>query len=248
MAKYFDETQYKGSYDDSVLQYLEGAIESWECEKNIECEDAEVRDMAQRFAQLLLKSCYTVKDIDELQKVFKELGITISTLKECDSPSWIDYGEHELAKESIGMLAIASDRIWRLFATLFIIKDLDINDRVLKYLKRVFRCYVWGFDPECIIMCRGVVEKTIEDIVTFDMCMEMLGERKGQDKDRWYTLQDRLCIAKKKNYITDEMETLIYAIKEKGNKAVHHATWLIEDMLITIKDTCKILAVLTKER
>lgn len=56
------------------------------------------------------------------------------------------------------LLPAAEQRAAELVA---LIASRRLSDRALAYLDRATRLHLWGFDPECVIMCRSVLEAAL---------------------------------------------------------------------------------------
>jgi hypothetical protein len=57
------------------------------------------------------------------------------------------------------MLPTAEERAPHLVG---LVGAVDLSPRAAAYLDRATRLYLWGFDPECVIMCRSVLEAALE--------------------------------------------------------------------------------------
>ena len=67
------------------------------------------------------------------------------------------------------LLPQAEQRVAHLVA---LIASRELSDRAASYLDRATRLYLWGFDPECLVMCRSALEAAIasrlEEIIPLD--------------------------------------------------------------------------------
>lgn len=84
----------------------------------------------------------------------------------------------------------------------------DISPRVTEYLKRLGRCYVAGFFPEVVILCRAVLDTALRDV---------LGD---MESDR-LNMADRIKAAGRHGLLSPEALSAADAIRHRGNHAVH---------------------------
>lgn len=116
-----------------------------------------------------------------------------------------------------------------------------------RYLSLVSRCFVFGFDSECIVMCRSAMEVALRDIVTEQHC-----RRAGRNRDD-PTLDDLIFAAfSPANSLLAGMPDLYSAaqeVKERGNKAVHGDPDAVRDVFGTIRSALRIIdALVTQSR
>jgi hypothetical protein len=74
-----------------------------------------------------------------------------------------------LARDALDQLTGAGERCLRLLA---LVQGRGVSPRASEFIKHATRLYVWGFDVECIIMCRSVLEAALvarlDDILELD--------------------------------------------------------------------------------
>jgi hypothetical protein len=106
---------------------------------------------------------------------------------------------------------------------------------VLKYVRRLTRCYIAGFYPECVILCRGVMENAVK---------QQFG-RKDVDipatEDGKSTMRTILDAAKMFGWLTPQAHDDAWTIWTRGNKAVHEDIEVTEDVFGTIMMTINVL-------
>jgi hypothetical protein len=103
------------------------------------------------------------------------------------------------------------------------------SEHVLRYLKRMSRCYVNGFMPETVVMCRAVFENALTQ--TF--------ERHGVPRPE--RMLARIAAAQTCGWLSENAATHARAIWTRGNKAVHVDPTAITDALDTVKLTMEVL-------
>jgi len=109
------------------------------------------------------------------------------------------------------------------------------NDPVRKFLKRVARCYIWDFAPECIILCRSALDVALRDRLARTAMRKDAKWQRDKIEDninRAYTLQ--LLDKKGKEYA--------HSVRLQANKALHYQLDITKDILGTIRRTTAVLA------
>ncbi|HUT45104.1 MAG TPA: hypothetical protein VMX36_02415 [Sedimentisphaerales bacterium] len=142
----------------------------------------------------------------------------------------------KLAWDGVGSIRDGALRILKLWGLLL---DIQPGEGTLSFLQRVGRCFIWGFDPECIILCRGVLDAAFRDAVSDDVCMTIYPNRKPEDRD--FGLANRIVAAYKSNLIDKPTKIMAFAIKTRGDKAVHYDPLATKDVAATIRDTLIVL-------
>ena len=59
-----------------------------------------------------------------------------------------------------GLLREAEDRIPVLVE---LVSERDLSERARSFLDRATRLFLWGFDPECVVMCHGSMEAALAE-------------------------------------------------------------------------------------
>jgi len=142
----------------------------------------------------------------------------------------------KLAWDGVGSIREGTLRILKLWGLLV---DLQPSRSTLSFLQRVGRCFIWGFDPECIIVCRGAIDTAFRDAVSDDVCMSIYPDRKAGD--RKFGLANRIVAAYEKKLIDKSTKKLAFGVKNHGDEAVHHDPYAIKDVTRTIKETIIVL-------
>jgi len=139
-----------------------------------------------------------------------------------------EHLEVYLAENAIEKIEKATRRLMSLEWELYTIKNLHLIPAVTDFLQLVTRSYIWGFDTECTILCRSAMEQAIEN-------------RVGSG----YRLVDLINVAKKKGVINNDIADIAHKIREKANKILHRDPNVTEDALGTIKETVRVISVVT---
>ena len=150
-----------------------------------------------------------------------------------------------LGRDAVEMVATAEQRIWRL---LLLTQQFQPSKRAAAFLRRVSRCYVYGFDPECAVMCRSVLQAAFDAEISDEDCQQVLGRAKGikRTNSSPFDLADRVAVARKKGRISDSSTTKAAAIRAAGNVVIHEHPRACDDPFALIADTMDVIAELTR--
>jgi hypothetical protein len=98
------------------------------------------------------------------------------------------------------------------------------NAAVVRFLRRLTRCYIAGFFPECIILCRSVFESAMKEKIHIDQGM-----------------RSKINHAKQHGWLTEDGSKAADWIWQSGNIAVHENPEATEDTLEMIRLTTLVL-------
>lgn len=102
------------------------------------------------------------------------------------------------------------------------------SERVLRFLRRLGRCYVVGLFPESIMVCRGVLENAVDE------CIQRNSLPEG-------TMNQKLDTLRSKGYLSVKARSDARAVWQKGNKAIHNDPQAVGQALDTIRQVLGIL-------
>lgn len=241
MALYFDDSNYKGDYENSVISSIEGAIESWEFDHELESSADDVYELVKELCKTLFTASSNPLEAESLLDIFTRTNEQVKICDDYEGPDLDETLEAEFAKVSVGMIASAATNLWDLFAVLTQIQKAPIPEIALNYLKRVFRCYIWGLKPECIILCRSVIEAAIDEKIPDKMCAKFCDPNKLS-----YTLADKIRTIERSDLLDKEPVKILRRIKCRGNKCVHGDMDVVKDVKGTVQDTCKALIMISE--
>lgn len=108
--------------------------------------------------------------------------------------------------------------------------------RTLSFLRRLSRCYIAGFDSECVILCRAVMENAL--LAAYDRKGLTLREYGGGEG----TIKRRIDFASTAGILSNEGARNAHTIRIRGNKAVHDDPEVTTDVRGTIAMTMDVLA------
>lgn len=151
--------------------------------------------------------------------------------------------------EVLGMLDIARERFLELLGLL---KDRQPCDRARAFLQRVARCYLFGFDSECVVMCRAVLDREFEAEIPGDDVESWWTWFKTTEQGRKYkhaqhNLWARIRTALFKNRLTQDEFDAADAVRDRGNKAIHRRP-ASGEALERVRQTVQVLDALAKTR
>ncbi len=149
-----------------------------------------------------------------------------------------------LGRDAVEMAATAEQRIWRL---LLLTQQLQPSKRAAAFLRRVSRCYMYGFDAECAVMCRSVLQAAFDAEISDEKCQVILGRAKGAKRTNSspFDLADRIAVARKLGRISDAAAIKAAAIRAAGNVVIHEHPRSCDDTFGLIADTMDVIAELT---
>lgn len=231
-----DENSYLSGYAEGrSLDYeLEGWVMRWADDRETfwkqDPENAAL-DIADHAAQMVIQS------VDELvpAKPATEDGLgyldwaTIRLIAD-QSPLSQGVGERlqvELAYRLSLDNAGKADRVMDLVRLL---RDMQPSEVVRRYLRRISRCYVSGFFPEVVILCRSVLDSALRDRYTTAVVEPAPDLNAAIDAAAMF------------GWIRPETKLIAHKIRLRGNKAIHQDPDLVKDVLGTVKNTMQCLA------
>jgi hypothetical protein len=109
------------------------------------------------------------------------------------------------------------------------------NESVMRFLRRLSRCYVAGFLPECVVLCRAVVENALIER------LDRRGDSLPYNAQGPSTLAARIDEARMRQFLSEETAKAAHAVRRRGNTAVHKDPHATHAVLETIKLTMDVL-------
>jgi hypothetical protein len=139
-------------------------------------------------------------------------------------------------------ICIADDAIARLEASAQrclelanLILSREPSEPVRRYLARLGRCYIAGFLPECVILCRAVLENAVVDVFArHNIPLPATDEGKS-------SMKSRLNSAQVLGWLSESGRRNAETIWQRGNVAVHHDPEATSDVLGTLSLTFGVL-------
>jgi hypothetical protein len=109
------------------------------------------------------------------------------------------------------------------------------NESVLRFLRRLSRCYIAGFLPECVMLCRAVVENSLTDRYA-RKGLPLPATSEGQS-----SMRARLNTAVRFKLISQGAADDLWVIWKRGSKAAHEDPTATQDVLGTIQLAMSVL-------
>lgn len=109
------------------------------------------------------------------------------------------------------------------------------GDRALKYIRRLSRCYVAGFLPECVILSRALVESAL--IERFEKANVPL----PANSDGPAPMRTRVEAARRFRWLSDKGAANAMMVWQRGSTAVHHDPEVTRDVLGTVRAAVQVL-------
>jgi hypothetical protein len=223
----------KGNYEYPAWCQMETALDSYEqdraayLERKADGLGPTGRERLERFnkaADSLLKGVQNLAGVDGIA-CLQDLAEASNFQK--DKPFEL-LDEHvciTFGWEVMGMLSFARSRFLEL---LLLLKDRRPCDRAKAFLQRVARCYLFGFDAECVVMCRAVLDREFEAEVPGDDVEDWWAwykttqeGQKDKRKNAQHNLWGRIRTALFKQRLADNEFDAADTVRERANRAVH---------------------------
>lgn len=252
---------YKGNYEYPAWCQMETALDSYEQDRQayLEREASRLGPSGQEQSDRINKAA------DSLVKGVVDLaGVEcISCLAELAGSGEFQRGkpielldEHvciTFAWEALGMLSTARERFLDL---LLLLRDRHPCDRAKAFLQRVGRCYLIGFDTECVVMCRAVLDREFDEAVVDDdqvsdwwkwYATTTEGEKYRGKKPPYGQLWAKIHAAFYARMISHADREAADAVRKRGNDAVHNRPDTGEALEV-VRQTVLVLDSLEKAR
>lgn len=236
-------------FTQAVLKHTAELVETEQLDANLQDIDLELKEASTHYEDFVHELNRIVKSDQPVEEIRKQC---VNLLREAP-PKFPDEDENgllrmigeklcaSLAWEAMNIVEDGTRRILKLY--ILVIKTAP-SKTTQSFLSRLSRCFVWGFDPECIILCRSAIDAAFRDVVDDEIC------RKYEILPRSYefTLSSRIQAAFKEGIIDNRIRNAAYRVKNRGDKAVHYQPDLGEDVWQVIRDTLSVLQRITKQQ
>jgi len=146
----------------------------------------------------------------------------------------------DMSEEAIGTIVEGASRIFQLYKLVLCSVP---SPRTQQFLGRLSRCYIWGFDPECVILCRAVIDTAFNKKINYKMCKKYPVKRNKSP----FSLENRIEVALKEELIDKDIAKKANRVRLRGNIAVHEQPDGIKDVWGTICDTVAVLEKITRQ-
>lgn len=140
----------------------------------------------------------------------------------------------EMAREAIWKSDDAANRLFDLWSLTI---DALPKKACLQFLRAISRTYVWGFDGECVILCRGALDTAFREAVDDELCT-----KHGESPTRYgFTMVSRIWAAFKAKMIDEHARDAALGVNDRADKNVHDSPDATPEILGTIRDTLSVV-------
>ncbi len=141
----------------------------------------------------------------------------------------------QLAWEAVGERVVTG--AYRILQLTELVVKGNPSPATLRFLRRVSRCFVWGFDAECVILCRGVIDAAFTDAISDAVC-----DKHKLAKARFgHTLTNRIKAARLEGVIDEDTKNRAFRVNTPATQAVHVNPEEAVDVLKILQDTTTVI-------
>lgn len=138
---------------------------------------------------------------------------------------------YELAEE---LASSAEERISELLSLLAL---RSLSERTRAYLDRATRLYLWGFDPECVIMCHSVLEAALDERVPDEVVWSHGITKRGRSCSSYHRIQ----AASAAGVFDAQDRDMAHELRQARNDTVHSAPQISLDAQTAVSRLAKLL-------
>jgi hypothetical protein len=178
--------------------------------------DDEMAQVAEEQAKMLLQGASDIvsgKSVRRAQSLLKNL---IDQSERAEANARVEavtmHVDELLGEEVVTMQAVAEDRLLRL---LLLGAQQRVGWEASELLREVSKCYLFGFDRQCTILCRSVLEAALGDACPDQICRTALG------KVGPFRLCDRIGAATLLGKLPDNLDRLADFVRKTANRMLH---------------------------
>jgi len=238
---------------------MEDALDSYEQGREVDLQREATKlgpdgqqqlDRFNKAADALVKNVFELAGTDSL-KILIEMGKMTGGLADKRLDLVTEHVCITFGWEVMGMLNTARERFLGLMLRVW---GLWPSDHARNFLQRVARCYLFGFDSECIVMCRAVLDQEFsaeiagDDVEDWWVWYKSTPNGKTDRRERApHTLGGRIDAAEYKGRLRPEEGCAAHKVKNDGDKAVHQRPSGADPLDYIVK-TLSVLAALERGR
>lgn len=126
--------------------------------------------------------------------------------------------DNRLGEETVRMQATAERR----FLSLVLMgKEAITDERTKPYLQLATQCYLFGFDEQCVIMCRSALEAAFMEVVPKELCVKL--QKQLRPGKTWveYNLKYRIDAADASKAIDQHWIDVASLVNEAAKDVIH---------------------------
>ncbi|HEY7091200.1 MAG TPA: hypothetical protein VH518_24095 [Tepidisphaeraceae bacterium] len=98
-----------------------------------------------------------------------------------------------------------------------LVRPDSASNWTMEFFRRVGRCYVYGMDAECVILCRSILDAEFKNQISNDDCIKILGDKQNLR----FELSDRIAVARALGRIDDNANDDASAVRNLANRTLH---------------------------
>lgn len=126
----------------------------------------------------------------------------------------------------------------RMLQLLEIVIEAQPSEATLRFLKRISRCFVFGLDSECVILCRGAIDTAFMHAV-HDSSMRALNIQPGAAYG--FTLAQRIRAARQTGLIDEDDFRAAGRVNGTATEAAHHDPEIVADAFGVVRDALRLV-------
>jgi hypothetical protein len=206
-------------------------------------------ELSRRTAQAIIRAAGELASDDSVPELRRLLRASAQRCCRQHRPDLVRLLDEEvclwLGRKFCDLMPQASARLWSLLPLTQAVKP---HWRSAAFLKRVSRCYIFGFDAECLIMCRSVLEGAFEAAVSDSDCRRLVGNRQWASRlgHSVFDLHTRIAVAVRLGRISQPTADDAEKVRAAARQVVHRKPRVLRDPLNYIKKTVAIVGELAK--
>ena len=232
---FFPGATFADAFDNFVCNFFLPDSASHRAEQLAKAGDAELAPTLEELAESLVSGALDVAGSDvttlvETLESLRAMGPDASTGNRFTFLLWAM--DAQIAHLMVDLARSATARMPTLTA---LMRRSNVGEATAAFLRRVSRCYLYGFDIECAIMCRSAIEAEFLAEIPTDDCIRLLGRRPARDDEGMFNLFDRIAVAGRTGRLDDEMIDLSHRLRRQTNALLHRTPTVpgnIDDLLV----------------
>lgn len=211
-------------------------------------EDREFYGELDSFATHLRKCVHTLS-VD--QSVVKSISRLLSLLRPDEylptssvPKAMTLFQAHPLVKDCINIQLgyeaadeLARKAEMRIPELLSLLAQRNLSEPSRAYLDRATKLYLWGFDPECVVMCHSVLEAALQDRLPDELVWSH-GITKNNSS---YTSEQRINAAAAEGLLDSQHRKICHDLRRARNDTLHNAPNISLDAKSAISHLATIL-------
>jgi len=204
-------------------------------------------ELLRRAAQAMIRGAGELASDDSVPELRRLLKESAQRCCRHHQPGLVQLLDEEvclwLGQRFCELMPRASQRLWNLLPVTQTVKP---HWRSAAFLRRVSRCYIFGFDAECLVMCRSALEGAFEAAISDSDCRRVVGERhwSGRLAHSVYDLPPRIAVAKRLGRVRTAAAADAEKVRAAARHVVHRKPRVVRDPLNYIKKTVAVIGAL----